>query len=555
MRKLASHLRPAIQPGAGSAEFVFPRSINKAKARTVNYPRQYNAITDFIDAHLQQGRADKTAFIDPQTAVTYGELCADTHRVANLLAAHGLEMEHRVALLAHDSVHWPAIFWGAIRAGVIPVALNTLLSAEQYRYILADTRARALFISPALLETAGAALSGLPHLKHIFVLPPGPPVPVAAGHIDYAKALAQQPDRAESADTCCDDVAFWLYSSGSTGMPKGVPHIHTSLGETARLYGHGILGIVEQDVVFSAAKLFFAFGLGNAMSFPLSVGATAILWPDRPTPQAVFGILKKHQPSIFYGVPTLYAAMLSDPGCRLENSSAKLRRCVSAGEALPREVGRRWKSVFKVDIMDGVGSTELLHIFLSNRPDDVRYGTSGKAVPGYDLRLVDEHGRNVPKEEIGELLVRGPSAAGAYWNRRHKSRATFEGEWTRTGDKYTLDKDGYYHYCGRTDDMFKVSGIWVSPFEVESALISHAAVLEAAVVGYEDPDGLTKPAAFVVLVEQKTHHEDLKKELKTLVKSKIGKWKYPRKIKFVSDLPKTATGKIQRFKLKNPQSR
>ncbi len=525
----------------------------------MNYPRQYNAVADFIDAHIAQGRAGKTAFIDPDAALTYGELCADTHRVANLLRACGVEMENRVALLAHDTVRWPAIFWGAIRAGVIPAALNTLLSAEQYRYILADTRAKALFISAALLETVAPILPRLPHLKQVFVLTDESTTRLPAGCIDYAQALAEQPEQSDTADTCRDDVAFWLYSSGSTGMPKGVPHVHTSPAETARLFGKGILGIREDDVVFSAAKLFFAYGLGNAMSFPMSAGATTILWPARPTPEAVFAILKKHRPSIFYGVPTLYAAMLSDPALeevrrQRAGAAAKpfpaLRLCVSAGEALPAEVGERWQSTFAVDIIDGVGSTELLHIFLSNRPADLRYGTSGKAVPGYDLRLVDEHGQGVREDEIGELLVRGPSAAGGYWNQLQKSRATFEGEWIRTGDKYTVDKDGYYHYCGRTDDMFKVSGIWVSPFEVESALITHDAVLEAAVVGCQDDQGLTKPKAFVVLVNPE-NREGLDAELKALVKRKIGNWKYPRKIEFVKELPKTATGKIQRFKLKD----
>ena len=450
----------------------------------------------------------------------------------------------RVALLAHDTVHWPSIFWGSIRAGVIPAALNTLLSTEQYDYILQDTRPRALFISAALLPVVEPVLSGLSHLKHVFVISGE-----AGDHLDYSQELAKQPDNAETADTCCDDVAFWLYSSGSTGMPKGVPHVHTSLMETARLFGQGILGIQEDDVVFSAAKLFFAYGLGNAMSFPMSVGATTILWNARPTPDAMFAQLKQYSPTIFYGVPTLYAAMLAFPDAGPAISSDRLRLCVSAGEALPKDVGERWKSLFNVDIIDGVGSTELLHIFLSNKPGDVVYGTSGKAVPGYELKLLDEHGAEVDGDQIGELVVSAPSAANGYWNQREKSRASFEGAWTRTGDKYTRDEKGYYHYCGRTDDMFKVSGIWVSPFEVESALVTHEAVLEAAVVGYEDDEGLTKPKAIVVLNEG-VNTEGLFDELKDLVKEKIGKWKYPRQVEFVTELPKTATGKIQRFKLR-----
>jgi 4-hydroxybenzoate-CoA ligase len=464
--------------------------------------------------------------------------------VANLLVAHGLEPESRIALLAHDTVHWPAIFWGAIRAGVIPAALNALLGTEQYQYILSDTRPRALFISAALLDTVAPVLDQLPYLKHVFVLSGD-----AGKYLDFHELLKAQPDQFETVETCCDDIAFWLYSSGSTGMPKGVPHVHSSLWETARLFGQGVLDLQQDDIVFSAAKLFFAYGLGNAMSFPMSVGATTILWSGRPTPDVIFDILAKHRVTVFYGVPTLYAALLAHPDCGPGMTLDRLRLCVSAGEALPGEIGLRWQSQFGVDIIDGVGSTELLHIFLSNRPGDVVYGSSGKAVPGYDLRLVDENNEEVQGDDIGELLVRGSSSADGYWNQREKSRTTFEGEWTRTGDKYTRDDDGYYHYCGRTDDMFKVSGIWVSPFEVESALIAHEAVLEAAVVGYEDAEGLTKPRAFVVLVDNRDT-EGLFEELKEWVKQKIGKWKYPRQIEFVADLPKTATGKIQRFKLK-----
>lgn len=520
-------------------------AISDNGACIMNNSRQYNAVKDFIDCHIENGLGDKIAFIDPDTSITYSQLAENSNKVANLLCAHGLEAENRLVLLAHDTVHWPAIFWGAIRAGVIPAALNTLLATEQYRYILSDTRAKALFVSSALFGAVEPVLSEMPCLKKVFVLSGD-----ARGCLDYHDELSKQSDQFDTVDTCIDDVAFWLYSSGSTGMPKGVPHVHTSLMETARLYGQGILGISQDDVVFSAAKLFFAYGLGNAMSFPMSVGATTILLSGRPTPEAVFNVLKQNQATLFFGVPTLYAAMLAFPECRPEISSGQLRLCVSAGEALPEEIGRRWKSIFNVDILDGVGSTELLHIFLSNRPGNVVYGSSGIAVPGYDLRLVNESNEDVNDNELGELLVRGGSAANGYWNQREKSRATFEGVWTRTGDKYTRDKEGYYQYCGRTDDMFKVSGIWVSPFEVESALVAHPAVLEAAVVGYEDEEGLTKPKAFVILVDQE-YPDGLYEELKEWVKDSIGKWKYPRKIEIVDELPKTATGKIQRFRLRS----
>jgi 4-hydroxybenzoate-CoA ligase len=390
-------------------------------------------------------------------------------------------------------------------------------------------------------------LGRLPFLKHVFVAGGGEPPSFA---LSFRGELGfQQPD-SEIVDTCADETAFWLYSSGSTGMPKGVRHVHSSPMETARLTGQALLGMREDDLVYSAAKLFFAYGLGNAMSFPLSVGATAVLRPERPTPELVFATLKQHQPTFFFAVPTLYNAMLAYPQGGAENSSARLRICVSAGEALPAEVGKAFRARFGVDLLDGVGSTEMLHQYVCNGPGALRYGTSGRPVPGYEIRLVDESGRDVADGEVGEMLVKGPSAADGYWNQREKSRSTFEGGWTRSGDKYTRDADGYYIYQGRADDMFKVSGIWVSPFEVESALVGHEAVLEAAVVPKEDADGLVKPKAFVVLKPGKTATNGLPEELKEHVKAKAGLWKYPRWIEFVDVLPKTATGKIQRFKLR-----
>jgi 4-hydroxybenzoate-CoA ligase len=332
-------------------------------------------------------------------------------------------------------------------------------------------------------------------------------------------------------------------------MPKGVRHLHASLAATADTYARQVLGIRKDDVCLSAAKLFFAYGLGNAMTFPMSVGATTVLNAERPTPAVMFALMNKYHPTIFYGVPTLFAAMLNDETLKQERCGAALRICTSAGEALPESVGKSWKARFGVDILDGVGSTELLHIFLSNAPDDIKYGSSGRPVPGYQVRLVNESGEDVADGEVGEMLVHAPSAGEGYWNQRNKSRSTFEGYWTRTGDKYIREADGRYVFCGRSDDMFKVSGIWVSPFEVESALITHPSVLEAAVVPEPDPEGLLKPKAFVVLRgEAKT--DGLDDALKEYVKQKIGVWKYPRWIEVVQSLPKTATGKIQRFKLR-----
>jgi 4-hydroxybenzoate-CoA ligase len=512
----------------------------------MSYPRIYNAAADMVDRHVAAGRAAKAAFIDPGETLTYGELAARTNRMANLIATYSIPRESRVALLLLDTVDFPVAFWGAIRAGVVPVCLNTLLTPEQYAYILADSRAKALFISAPLLPAVQPILGQLPFLRHVFVAGGEPP----AFALSFRGELGFQPTEAEMADTCCDETAFWLYSSGSTGMPKGARHVHTSPMETARLTGQGCLGMREDDLVYSAAKLFFAYGLGNAMTFPLSVGATAVLRPERPTPDLVFDTLKQYQPTFFFGVPTLYNAMLAYPQGTRESSSQRLRVCVSAGEALPAEVGKAFAARFGVDILDGVGSTEMLHQYVCNSPIALKYGTSGRPVPGYEIRLVDEQGNDVPDGEVGEMLVKGPSAADGYWNQRDKSRATFEGSWTRSGDKYIRDAEGFYTYQGRTDDMFKVSGIWVSPFEVESALIGHAAVLEAAVVPKEDADGLVKPKAFVVLKPGQTAGNGLPEELKDHVKSKAGMWKYPRWIEFVDGLPKTATGKIQRFKLR-----
>jgi 4-hydroxybenzoate-CoA ligase len=510
----------------------------------VNLPT-YNAAAELLERNLAAGRGDRIAYIDPSRQVTYAQLNAEARQAANLMRSLGLRREDRVAMIMLDTIEFPVTFLGAMLAGIVPIPINTALTNEIYAYMLADSRAKALFISSACHQALAPILDDLTDLDQVVVVGGGAP----AGTTDFAKALAAQSAEFATVATHPDESAFWLYSSGSTGTPKAVKHVHTSIMATARLYAQGVLGIREDDVCLSAAKLFFAYGLGNALSFPMSVGATTVLNPDRPTPALTFGYLKQYQPTLFFGVPTLYASMLGDAGLAGEAGSGRLRLCVSAGEALPEHIGKNWKQRFGVDILDGVGSTELLHIFLSNAPDNIMYGTSGVEVPGYDLRLVDEKGNDVAENEVGELLVRAPSAAEGYWNQREKCRSTFEGAWTRTGDKYTRDAAGRYTYCGRTDDMFKVSGQWVSPFEVESALVSHASVLEAAVISAEDDDGLVKPKAFVVLKQDATR-DGLDVALKDHVKTRIGAWKYPRWIEIIESLPKTATGKIQRFKLR-----
>ncbi|MBT3788272.1 MAG: benzoate-CoA ligase family protein [Alphaproteobacteria bacterium] len=517
---------------------------------TVEVPRDYNAATDFIDRHLEQGRADKVAILDETGSHTYGALADRVNRSGNALLAMGAVMEQRIMMCVLDTIDFPAVFFGGMKAGLVPVATNTLLTTKDYDYMLSDSRARILVVSDLLYEKFEPLLADAKFLDKIVIAGQGASeIAKRDGHLVLDDLIAAASNKLDTAPTVADDAGFWLYSSGSTGAPKGAVHLQSDLVNSAVLYGEGVLGIREDDIVFSAAKLFFAYGLGNGMSFPLHVGATAVLMSGRPTPETVMAQLKQHNPTIYYGVPTLYGAMLADDNCKPENGSNAMRACVSAGEALPEDIARRWKERFEVDILDGLGSTEMLHIFLSNAPDDLRYGTSGKAVPGYDLKLVGEDDLPVAQGEIGELIVRGPTTATVYFNNRAKSTATFQGAWTRTGDKYTQDEDGYFVYSGRSDDMLKVGGIWVSPFEVESALLAHEAVLEVAVVGKADGKDLIKPQAHIVLKEGKGSDE-LAEELKAFVKDRLALYKYPRWIEFVEDLPKTATGKIQRYKLR-----
>jgi benzoate-CoA ligase len=509
-------------------------------------PERFNFAQHILE--INRVRADKPAYIDDRETLSYGELDLRVRRCAAGLLALGLRPEERVLVIMHDTTDMPVALLGAMYAGIVPVPVNTLLPAEDYAYMLSHSRARAALVSAPLLPTVQQAIQQSGRQVQLVVSGQADALPEGATHFSALLEARPLPEGSH-ADTHADDFAFWLYSSGSTGRPKGTVHSHANLYWTAELYGKPVLGMREDDVVFSAAKLFFAYGLGNALTFPLSVGATTLLMAERPTPQAVFKRLVEHKPTVFAGVPTLYVGMLASPELPPREQTA-LRICASAGEMLPREVGEKFRDHFGADILDGLGSTEMLHIFLSNRSGDVRYGMTGKPVEGYDIELRDEQGKPVGVGEVGDLYIRGPSAALMYWTNRDKSRATFLGDWVRSGDKYVKDADGYYTYAGRSDDMLKVSGQYVSPIEVESALVAHPAVLECAVVGRPDSEGLTKTVAYVVLRAGQVPGEALCAELKAFVKGRLAPHKYPRDILFVEDLPKTATGKIQRFKLR-----
>jgi benzoate-CoA ligase family protein len=507
-------------------------------------PRDYNFAADVLARNLAAGRADKPAYIDGRRTLTYRQLADRVARFGAALRGLGIRREERVLIALADTIDWPTTFLGCLKAGIIAVPVNTLLTEGDYRFMLADSRAKCLVVSEALFPRFANIIKESKDLEHVIVSGDNP-----HGYRLFEDVIGADEPEEYTAPTTCDDMAFWLYTSGSTGKPKGAVHVHGSLKLTADLYGTPVAELKESDVVYSVAKLFFAYGLGNALTFPLTVGATTVLNPERPTPDGVAALLRQYPITVFFAVPTFYAAFLASANAP-RREELKIRRCISAGEALPEEIALRWYERYGVEISDGLGTTEMLHIYLTNRPGATKYGTTGKPVPGYEIKLVAEDGREAAPGEMGELYVCGPTSAIMYWNNREKSRSTFQGEWTRSGDKYIQDEDGYYVCCGRADDMLKVSGMYVSPFEVEAALSSHPEVLEAAVVGWFDDERLVKPKAFVVLKMRDKASEELASVLREHVKQKLAPFKYPRWIEFRSDLPKTATGKIQRFKLR-----
>jgi benzoate-CoA ligase len=507
----------------------------------------YNAAADLLGRNLS-ANPQRVAVIDDFGSYTYEALGARVDRFAGLLGELGVRAEQRVLLALLDTIDFPTAFLGAIKFGAVPLPVNTLFPPQDLAFLLSDSRASVVVVSAELLATVREAIALAGWSGSLIVSDPAQIAPAGSGP-DLTSLLAAASPQLEPAPTHPDEACFWLYSSGSTGKPKGTVHVQTSLVQTAELFAQGVLGMTSADVVYSAAKLFFAYGLGNALSFPMSVGATAILRAGRVTPDLVFTALREHPVSIFCGVPTLFGALLAQSGLPRKGEH-HLRLCTSAGEALPEQIGKTWLERTGVDIVDGIGSTEMLHIFVSNRPGAVRYGTTGKPVPGYRVRIVDEAGENVPPGEVGDLDVAGPTAAACYWNNRERTRTTFIGEWTKTGDKFYENADGDLVHCGRTDDMLKVGGIWVSPGEVEAALIAHETVLEAAVIGAQDEQGLIKPKAFVVLKVDVVRDDGHAEVLQAHVKAKLAPYKYPRWIEFVEELPKTATGKIRRVVLR-----
>jgi benzoate-CoA ligase family protein len=515
--------------------------------KSIQLPAIFNVAAHFVDRHIHEGRSERIAYECGDERVTYSQLFERVNRAGNALKKLGVRQEERIALLLFDTPEFPYCFFGGIKIGAVPVPINTLLKPNEYEYILNDCRAQVLIVSEGLLPQIQAIpREKLRYLKTIVVF--GQP---QESTLSLLQLLDESSPELEAEITTKDDAAFWLYSSGSTGFPKGCVHLHHDMVVCAELYAKNILKITENDRFFSVAKLFFAYGLGNGLYFSLAVGATSILWPGSPSPPNIYSVIEKHKPTLFFSVPSNYSSLLSyqrENGPDFDLST--VRHAVSAGEALPAVLFHRFKERFKVEILDAIGSTEALHMFIANRPGAVRPGSSGEIMPGYEARIVDENGHDVPDGEVGSLLIKGDSVCSCYWNKHEKTKETIEGHWIRTGDKYYRDADGYYWYVGRNDDMLKVKGMWVSPIEIESVLLEHPMVQEAAAIGYVNENKLVKPAAYLVLKENANGIPQIIEEIRQHVMGKLAAFKCPQTFEIVKELPKTATGKIQRYKLR-----
>lgn len=508
----------------------------------LDLPELYNAATTFVDENIAQGRGAKVAIHYLDQKITYQEVFENVNRTGNALKNLGIEIEHRVLLILPDSPEFAYGFFGAIKIGAVAVPTNPWMFAKDYHYLINDSRARAIIVHESVLPEIEKIWHDTPFLKHILVV--GKPTGRA---LSYEDLIAKASDRLEAEKTTRDDVCFWGYTSGSTGRPKGAVHLQHDMITITDLFVKPVLGMTENDLCFSASKMFFSYGLGNSLYFPFRFGASTVLWPERPDPEKILQVIEKYKPTFFFSVPTLIARLL-----RVEKryDLSSLRICLSSGEPLPPAIFHQWRERTGVELLDVVGSTEATHDFLANRPGRAKPGSSGEVTPAFEAKIVDDEGREVPIGEVGNLLVKGDATAPYYWNKHEQTKRAMLGEWLKTGDTYYRDAEGYYWYCGRSDDMMKVGGLWVSPIEIENTLMEHPAVLECGVIGANDADGLLKPKAFIVLKGEFKPGDDLRVELQDHVKSKLAPYKYPRWIEFVDDLPKTVTGKIQRFRLR-----